>query len=221
MVAPSLLSSRRFPHATRQRLTVAFARAWDSLAAAHTEQACRFVQMLAGRLTAEEALQRYLREVTVPALMHETVRARAIVACSELLLAEQEPVNEPTGLWPHELLDAVRRRAAWVDETNLACRLAASLAEEAISARHVDNAIEVAEVLVECAAIDEALMHYVRAFSLPSVHAETVFQRALAALAQRHPLVTPAVTATRQVLTSGAAPSAQLPGMHFGLRVIG
>lgn len=185
MVVPSLIPTRRFPDAVRIDLQVTYARAWEALTQTHEEQAVIFVRRLRGRLSAEEALVRYVREVAVPIHMQETVRARALLA---LTPEERSDAGPEAGeswrlLRPDHLLDAIRRRARYVEETTLAIRLAASAADEAVAAMHVRMALEVARTLNTCLPVDEALMHYIRAFELASVPAQLVFQRAMASLA--------------------------------------
>jgi hypothetical protein len=188
MVAPSLISNRRFSAPLRRRLQVAYARAWEALTATHCREAVRFVRALDGRLSSEEALHRYFREVAVPALMRETVRARAVIELGEEGVDVEIEPDAPE-LWsylrPDQLIDAVRRRARFVEETNIACQLAGSIANEAVCVTHVDSARDVAELLADAMPIAEGLMHYVRTFDLPSVEAQMVFQRALASLAER------------------------------------
>ena len=190
MVAPSLISNRRFSAPLRQRLQVAYARAWEALTETHGREAIRFVRQLSGRLDPEDALQRYFREVAVPALMRETVRARALIELGDAAF-EAEATTEPQGtdFWsyvrPDQLVEAVRRRARFVEETNLACQLSASLATEAVCVTHVDAARDVAELLSDELPVAEGIMQYVRSFDLPSVDAQMVFQRALASLAER------------------------------------
>ncbi|HET8650281.1 MAG TPA: hypothetical protein VFL95_09585 [Gemmatimonadales bacterium] len=193
MVAPSLMSHRRFPLALRGRVQVAYAEAWERLTDTHVEQAAHFARRLQGRLGAEDALLRYFREVAVPSLMQETVRARALI---RLARAGGPPSDEESGtlellglLRPDHLVEAIRRRAQLVEETNLACRLAASLADEAICLTHVRNATAVADLLADEISRDEAIMHYIRCFDLPTVQAHMVFQRSLAEVAERHPLL--------------------------------
>lgn len=190
MVAPSLISNRRFPAPLRQRLQVAYARAWEALTETHRREAIRFVRQLTGRLSAEDALQRYFREVAVPALMRETVRARALIELgSDAFDLDGDAEPDAGDVWsyirPDQLVEAVRRRARFVEETNVACQLAASLAAEAVCVTHVDAARDVAELLADEVPVAEGIMHYVRSFDLPSVEAQMVFQRALASLAER------------------------------------
>lgn len=225
MVAPSLISHRRFSAPVRQRLQVAYARAWEALTDTHCREALRFVRQLDGRLAAEEALHRYFREVAVPPLMRETVRARVIIE----LGTEGAPVemeHDAPELWtylrPDQLVDAVRRRARFVEETNDACQLAASVANEAVCVTHVESAREIAELLTDELPVAEALMHYVRTFELPSVEAQMVFQRALASLAERRAPFAPDVVELPEALPIVTRPSRPVQvAAALGLRAIG
>ncbi len=226
MVAPSSISTRRFPDPIRVELQVAYARAWEALTATHEAQAVGFVRQLTGRLDAEEALHRYFREVAVPMQMQETVRARALLALTpDERATHATPSAEPAASWgPQRVIDGLRRRAQYVEETSLACRMAASVADEAVSVSHVAMALEVADVLEPVMPVDEALMHYIRAFELSSVPAQLVFQRALARLAERQAIAAH-VNADRlleaPVPASRPARIAPRPTPNFGLRAIG
>jgi hypothetical protein len=221
MVAPSSISTRRFPDPIRVDLQVAYARAWEALSATHETQAVAFVRTLRGRLGTDEALHRYFREVAVPMQMQETVRARAILALTPEERAHQavDPAEPGEARSPYRVIEALRRRAQYVEDTNLACRLAASLADEAVSLNHVSMALEVADTLGSVMPVDEGLMHYIRAFELTSVCAQLVFQRSLARIAERRPQVSalperePAVEAAPRVARVSRSP-------EFGLRAI-
>lgn len=169
---------------------MAYARAWEALSATHEAQAVAFVRHLRGRLGSDEALHRYFREVAVPMQMQETVRARALLALTPEERCHQapDPAEPGSGRAPYRVLEALRRRAQYVEETNLACRMAASVADEAVSLNHVAMAIEVVDVLRNVLPVDEALMHYIRAFELASVPAQLVFQRALSRIAELQPV---------------------------------
>jgi len=71
MAAPSLIVARRFSHPLRLRLQVLFAKAFESLADTYRTQAVEFVRRLRGRMSVEEALDRYFREVGVPHAMEQ------------------------------------------------------------------------------------------------------------------------------------------------------
>jgi hypothetical protein len=193
MAAPSLIQTRRFAASTRLRLQVLFARAWEALADTYQAQAAEFVRRLKHQLPLEEALDRYFREIGVPAAMSDTVRARALIALAPMVDEESEAPAEAedpgwSPLRPDLLIGALRRRARYVEETNLECRLAASIAEEAVAATHVRMALEVADLLADECTPDESIMQYVRSFSLPAIDAQLIFRRAMACWAERDPL---------------------------------
>ncbi len=227
MAAPSMMSTRRFAPTTRLRLQVLFARAWEALADTYHVQAAEFVRRLRTQLPLDEALDRYFREVGVPAAMTDTVRARALIALAPLIEDAVEPEESRTPGWsplrPDQLIGAIRRRAQYVEETNLECRLAASIAEESVAATHVRMALEIAELLADECTPDEAIMHYVRSFNLPAIDAQIIFRRAMAWWAERDPLgldrVEP-VTPTVAICASGA--QVDFGGrLRLGLRAIG
>jgi hypothetical protein len=229
MAAPSLISTRRFSASTRLRLQVLFARAWEALADTYQLQAAEFVRRLKTQLSIEEALDRFFREVGVPAPMSDTVRARALIALAPMIEeeAEEPEVTTEAGwnpLRPDQLIGALRRRARYVEETNLECRLAASIAEEAVAATHVRMALEIAELLADECTPDESIMHYIRSFSLPAIDAQLILRRAMACWAERDPLgldrVEPVVPPSLAICASGA--QLDFNGrLRLGLRAIG
>ena len=227
MAAPSLMSTRRFSPPTRLRLQVLFARAWEALADTYQMQAAEFVRRLKAQLPMDEALDRFFREVGVPAAMADTVRARALIALAPLVedAVEPEEIRAPgwSPLRPDQLIGAIRRRARYVEETNLECRLAASIAGEAVAATHVRMALSIAELLADECTPDESIMHYVRSFDLPAVDAQLIVRRAMACWAERDPLgldrVEP-VAPTLAICASGA--QVDFGGkLRLGLRAIG
>ena len=191
MAAPGLLSHRRFSAATRLRVHLAFAKSLESLVDTYQSQAAEFVRRLKSRLGVEQALERYFREVAVPSSIEETVRCRAMISLSGLI--EASPTQERTSpswnlLRPDHLLDALRRRIEYVEATNLECRLAASMSDEAVAATHVRGAFETATVLADQLTPDEAVMYYIRTFNLPAVDGQVIYRKALAQWAELHPL---------------------------------
>lgn len=226
MVVPGLITNRRFSASTRLRLNLAFAKALEALADTYQLQAAEFVRRLKSRLSVEEALQRYFREVGVPAAIEETVRCRALISLSGLI--ENSPRQEsrsPTWatLRPDQLVEALRRRMQHVEATNLECRLAASMSEEAVAATHVRMALEMAEVLADEVTPDEALMHYLRSFNLPGVDGQVIFRKALAQWAELHPLPGEGQAFVRTPSVAAASSGPRLEPRarsEFGLRVI-
>jgi hypothetical protein len=226
MSGPSLIASRRFAASTRLRLQLVFARASEALAETYQAQAAEFVRRLKPRLSVEEALERYFHEVGVPAALESTVRARALISLSGLI--ESAPRHETravgwAGLRPDLLVTALRRRVQHIEETNLECRLAASMSEEAVAMTHVRMALEAVETLAEEVTPDEAIMHYVRTFNLSSIDAQVIFRSALAHWAELHPLPGEAHAAARPahpvpLLSRPARDLRARP--EFGLRVM-
>jgi hypothetical protein len=120
------------------------------------------------------------------------------------------------------MLDAIKRRAQYVEETNLDCRLAASVSDESVATMHVRMAIETADLLADECTPDEAIMHYVRTFNLSSIDAQLIFRRALARWAERDPHGLDRVEAVVPTLTVCARPTLDLPArLGLGLRAIG
>jgi hypothetical protein len=107
------------------------------------------------------------------------------------------------------MIDAIRRRAQSQEETSLDCRMAASVSDEAVAATHVAMALETVALLEDEVSADDAIMHYVRYFNLPSIEAQIIFRRTLAAWAERHPVREPAA----------ASVCAPAPALSFGRRV--
>jgi hypothetical protein len=219
MAAPSLIAARRFSHPLRLRLQVLFAKAFESLADTYRTQAVEFVRRLRGRMSVEEALDRYFREVGVPHAMEHTVRARALIALAPTARDAAEPETRAPGGWtqlrPDQLIDSLRRRAQSQEETSLDCRMAASVSDEAVAATHVAMALETVSLLQNDLGPDEAIMHYVRYFNLPSVEAQIIFRRTLAAWAERHAVREP------WAAVCASAPLPFVPRVPLNLRVAG
>jgi hypothetical protein len=226
MAASRLAFSSRFSGPTRLRVQLVFARALEALAETYQLQAAEFVRRLKPRLSVDAAMERYFREVGVPAGIEATVRARALISLAGLI--ENPPKQESrasgwTILRPDQLIEALRQRVQFVEDTNLDCRLAASMSEAAVATTHVRLALETAEVLADEVTPDEAIMHYLRTFNLPAIDAQVVFRTAMAQWAELHPLpgearapvCSPAEVAAgnRSRLAIGSRP-------EFGLRVI-
>jgi hypothetical protein len=221
MTGPTLMGSRRFPAFTKLRLQLVFARASEALAETYQSQAAEFVRRLKPRLSVDEALQRYFHEVGVPAALEETVRARALISLAGLIESTPRQESRAAGwtvLRPDQMLDALRKRVQHIDETNLECRLAGSMSDEAVATTHVRMALETAEVLADEVTPDEAIMHYVRTFNLSSIDAQVIFRGAMAQWAELHPLPGEARATLAQ---AQAKPSLQLRSRaEFGLRVM-
>ena len=221
MTSPTLMGGRRFPASTKMRLQLVFARASEALADTYQAQAAEFVRRLKPRLSVDEALQRYFHEVGVPAALEETVRARALISLAGLIESGSQHESRATGwtvLRPDQMLAALRKRVQNIEDTNLECRLAGSMSDEAVATTHVRMALETAEVLADEVTPDEAIMLYVRTFNLSSIDAQVIFRSAMAQWAELHPLPGEAQATLAQAQVK---PSLQLRSRtDFGLRVI-
>lgn len=226
MAGPSLMINRRFSGVTKMRLQLVFAQASEALAETYQAQAAEFVRRLKARLSVEEALERYFHEVGVPAALEETVRARALISLGGLIESAPRHAIRSTpwaSLRPDQLLVALRRRVQQAEETNLECRLAASMSDEAVAATHVRMALKTAEVLVEEVTPDEAIMHYVRSFNLTSIDAQLIFRSAMAQWAELHPLPGEVQALVRPDPSPPSPPKPKLElraRPEFGLRVM-
>ena len=225
MTGPGLIGNRRLPSSTKLRLQLVYARASEALADTYQAQAAEFVRRLKSRLAVDEALQRYFHEVGVPAALEETVRARALISLAGLI--ESAPQQESrtsawSTLWPDQIVDALRKRVQYIEETNLECRLAGSISDEAVATTHVRMALETAEVLSDEVAPDEAIMQYVRTFNLTSIDAQLIFRSAMAQWAELHPLPGEAHAGARPATLPPSVPKTalELRRPEFGLRVI-
>ena len=223
MTAPSIMYSRRYSATTRLRLQLAFARALEALADTYQHQAAEFVRRLKSRLSVEEALQRFFHEVGVPAAIDETVRCRALISLAGLIENTPRPERRSpswTILRPDLLLEALQRRMQHVEATNLECRLAAAMSDEAVAATHVRSALETAQVLADEVTPDEAILHYVRTFNLPAVDGQVIFRKAMAQWAELHPLPGEAQAFVRGPAAAGGPKLESRARTEFGLRVM-
>ena len=225
MAVPSMVVSRRFPAPTRLRLQLVLARATEALAETYKTQAAEFVRRLKSRLPVDEALERYFREVGVPAAIEETVRSRALISLAGLIENAPKLESRASGwtiLRPDQLVDALRRRVQRIEETNLECRLAASISDEAVAATHIRMALDTAEVLADELTPDEAIVYYVRTLNLPAIDAQVVFRTAMSQWAELHPLPGEVKALARSpVEASGTGKRLELRGRReFGLRVM-
>jgi hypothetical protein len=221
MAVPGLISTRRFSAATRLRLQLAFARALEALADTYQDQAAEFVRRLKSRLSVDEALERYFHEVGVPAAIEETVRSRALISLAGLIENTPHPERRAPSWAILRPLEALRSRMQYVEATNLDCRLAASMSDEAVAATHVRSALETAEVLASEVTPDEAIMHYVRTFNLPAVDGQVIIRKAMAQWAELHPLPGEAQAFVRGSAAAAAGPRLEPRSRpEFGLRVM-
>ena len=195
MAAPSLIAARRFSHPLRLRLQVLFAKAFEALADTYRIQAAEFVRRLRGRMTRGRGARPLLprgRRAARDGGDGPGPGADRARADRPRLPGAGDPLDRR--LDPAPARPAARRAAppgAEQEETSLDCRMAASVSDEAVAATHVAMALETVALLEDEVSADDAIMHYVRYFNLPSIEAQIIFRRTLAAWAERHPVRDP------------------------------
>ncbi|MGH7507806.1 MAG: hypothetical protein ACRELX_19285 [Longimicrobiales bacterium] len=202
MARPPRITSRRLPDATRRRLEVATAMAWESLVDTHVAHAGQFVTLFADRLTLEETIARYLLEMDLGDTMAAATRTRVLVAIEETTRTGAQPASVPlperAGEPGDDVADGWRRfrpdvvvrdfmqRQRRDDELEAWIQLAIARAEEGVITTHVDNAITFAALLEEYLPIDRAVQHYLGAVNLSGSRAQAIYQRTMARLADVH-----------------------------------
>jgi hypothetical protein len=186
---PSQMPIRQFPRAIRTRVRVAYALAWEALIDSHAEQARLFIGEFASRMSPLEALELYFGVVAVSEPMLEAVRTRTLAT---LELDDLPPLQPRPALrgWRLLRLDLVvkllRYRRAYHERTLELARMVGARAAEAVTATHVKNAHDFAELLEGRLPVERAVEEYQRAFYLPLGAGQVVMQRVKAALAGSH-----------------------------------
>lgn len=192
---------RGFTESTRRRLEVATAMAWEALTEVHTTQALNFILLLEGRMSFEDALLRYLREMDLTEAIAAGVRTRVLVALEDrgtpkrqLQLHEErdekpEAVEEEEG-WrrfrPDVMVRAVMDRQKRNEETEGWVELALARAEESVIRIHIDNAITFAALLEDQYTLGRGVQAYLGSINLGGGRSQSVFQRTMAQLADVH-----------------------------------
>jgi hypothetical protein len=204
---------RTVPDAARRKLEVATAMAWEALIEEHQQQALAFIALFEGRLSFEEALVRYLREMDLAENIATAIRTRVLIALEDGLPAGQPRVklhddlpiesaadDEDEG-WrrfrPDLMVRGVIERQKRNEENERFIELAIARAEEAIIKKHIDNAITFAALLDGHESMGKAVLIYIGAIQLTGSRSQSVLQRTMAQLADVH--------------LPGAAPKRQAP----------
>ena len=190
---------RSLPESVRRRVEVATAMAWEALIDTHTQQALDFVNLLEGRLTLEEALTRYLREMDVTEAIASAVRTRVLIELEQpdhskphlqVHEAEEPAPEEDDEGWrrfrPDVMVRGVRERQRRNEETDRWIELSIARSEEAIILTHIDNAITFVALLDEHLIMSRAVQQYLAAVALTGGRSQSVFQRTMARLAEVH-----------------------------------
>ena len=185
--------TQRLPADIRRRLELAVAAAIEARSDTHARQALNVVAVLAPRMPFDEAVERYIDIMSLAAEEAETVRNRALVALSDTGLAEdlsRERHRTGWGLdWryatPLGAVRFVRRQLRRNAEEDLWLELSAARAEEAIARTHIRHALIFVEMLGEIAPPTRAVSLYLDQLEVPSMRARSIYQRALARVAEQ------------------------------------
>ena len=186
---PSAMPISQFPKSLRTRVRVAYAVAWEALINTHTEQAKLFIGEFASRVSPLDGLELYLTVVQVPAPMHEPVRTRTLTALDLDCLPQQTvmPVLRGWRLLRLDLvLKLIRYRRQYEEKTLELAQMVGARAEEAITATHVYNAQDLAQLMDGHLSVERTVGEYLRAFYLPLATAQAVMQRIKAEVAGSH-----------------------------------
>src|SRR5262245_39504440 len=201
MPAPGPRVPRNLPENIRRRLEVATAMAWEALVDSHTEQALSFIELFEGRITMEDALLRYLREMDLNEATATAIRTRVFVALEDRPLGSKPRLQlhdddapdegeEPDDGWrrfrPDVMMRGVRDRQKRTEETERFVELALARCEESVIKTHIDNAITFAALLDGTSSLSKAVQTYLGSVSLTGGRSQSVFQRTMAQLAEVH-----------------------------------
>jgi hypothetical protein len=182
------------PGDLRRRLELAEATAWEARSATHAAQAVDLVAVLAPRMPFDEAVDRYVEIMSLGGDEAEIVRTRALATLGESEVAAdlaRERHRTGWGLdWryatPLGAVRFVRRQMRRNAEEDLWMELAAAQAEEALILTHIKHALVFAELLGDEAPPPRSVSLYLERLAVPAARARSVYQRALAKLAETH-----------------------------------
>src|SRR5688572_6219826 len=194
---------RRLSDSARHRIEVATAMAWEALVEAHIQEALGFIALFEDRLTLEEALNRYIREMDMADAMGAAVRTRVLVTIEDEgpdalpsvplrdadVEDEEQEQDEQEG-WrrfrPDVVMRGVMERQRGREEIERMVELAIARSEENIIKIHVDNAITFAALLEDSGALSRAVEQYISALNVVGGRGQAVLQRTMARLADVH-----------------------------------
>jgi hypothetical protein len=173
----------------RTRVQVALALYWETLVDSQTGQAQQFIGEFAHRVSPTLALELYCAVVPVPGEMQEAVWTRTLATLDLDSLSAQTPLPTLSGMrWLRLdlILKLLQYRRNYNEKTHELARMVGARSSEVVTATHVQNAADFAELLRGVMPVERATAEYLRAFSLPLGAAQTVLQRVKAAVAGEH-----------------------------------
>lgn len=190
------LRFKRIPEDVRRRLDLAAAAAWEAVVDAHALHAARFVDLVARRMTLDQAIHRYLSEMDVRDPMASAIRSRVLTrletkAAPAPDAAEQEGADDGGGgglkrFRPDVVARGIARKVREAEALEDQVRLAIARAEEGVLLAHIENAVAFTEIVDEHQPLDEAVEDYIDLMRITGGRAQSVYQRAMARLADLH-----------------------------------
>lgn len=183
---------QRLPSDLRRRLELAEATANEARSATHAQQALNLVAVLAPRMPFDEAVDRYIEIMGLSGDEAESVHTRALVSLSNADVGEDLARERHRPLWgldwryatPLGAVRYVRRKMRRSAEEDLWMELSAARAEEAIIRNHIRHALIFVEILEDHAPPPRGVSLYLDALEVPAARARSVYQRALARVAE-------------------------------------
>jgi hypothetical protein len=183
---------QRLPADVRRRLELAEAAAREARLNTHAEQALNLVAVLAPRMPFDEAVERYIDVMGLLGEDAETVQTRALVTLGDAQLGEDLARDRHRTGWglnwryatPLGAVRFVRRQLRRTAEEDLWLELSAARAEEALLRTHIKHALIFVQILEEQAPPTRAVSLYLDQLDVSAARSRTVYQRALARVAE-------------------------------------
>lgn len=171
--------------------------AWEALVDGHVSQALEFIALFDGKLSLEDALNRYIREMDMGETMASAVRTRVLITFEDddrqtetLPIHETDEQEDDEGSWkrfrPDVVMRGVIERQQRREEVERLLELAIARAEEQTIKTHVDNAITFAALLENEGPLSRGVEHYIAALNVHGGRGQSVLQRTMARLAEVH-----------------------------------
>jgi hypothetical protein len=190
---------RLLPETVRRRLEIATAMAWEAVVETHVANAQHFAAMMRGRLPLEDAIARYAGEMDVPGAVESAFSTRILAAADAFAGDDDGPLAIPfdagedagdTDSWrrfrPDVMVRSVLERQRRAEDDERWIQLLIARAEEGLILTHVENSVTFTALLEGHFAQDRAVLEYLDAMNLRGGRAQTVFQRAMARLADAY-----------------------------------
>jgi hypothetical protein len=188
-------SSRDLSEALRRRVELAIAVAQERLLSTHVDHALRLIQLVAGKVPFENALNIYTRLLRLSDDEARVITTRALAILGEQVAdspdkwpepATPEPAPPPEDATRRSLLTNMRQRLRGrvKDDLRRWVELAAARTEVAVLNTHVENARNFIELLDKELSAQDSVELYLDALEVRESVAEVTYYLALARIAE-------------------------------------